>query len=213
MDLFAQLDKKLPAKDYYIHYCETMLSILLQVAKNHLTGSSRDVDWLIAKIKEIKKFISIVLNKLNLVPKTFKNELGDLVIIVPNSVILEKALDIVNDETIEHYLIEYKATRTRGNLKRKEELLKLVANYIENITKNKQLKAFNHRLYSDADFLYNNLDLRHGVIAKDKTFFELTFNEREKWLDFLFEECLLVILSKNEANIHVEVEKLKREKL
>lgn len=208
-ELFEDLpDKHEDYTAYFVELCEIILTILLQFG-NFTVTFEEDSDWLVSKICEIRKVINYDLEKMNLTPFEVKNELGTVIFIDPKDAKLEKALEIVNDQSIESYLIEYKALKTEGNVKRKEELLKLLCNYVENITKNPSLLSLNNRLYDDTNFLFNNLNLRHGVEVNDKTYYNATLSQREKWLDITFDESIAAIVSKSEAKHHVEIKKLR----
>ena len=58
--------------------------------------------------------------------------------------------------------------------------------------------------------MYNKLDLRHNVDVKDKRYFEKTLSEREKWLDLVFRETLLVLNLPHHLSDTEEIEKLKQ---
>lgn len=208
-ELFEDLpDKYEDCAAYFVELCEIILSILLQFG-SFAVPFEDDSDWLVSKISEIRKVINYDLEKMNLAPFEVKNELGTVIFIDPKDSTLEKAIELVNDPSIESYLIEYKALKTEGNIKRKEELLKLLCNYVENITKNPSLLQLNSRLYDDTNFLFNNLNLRHGVEVNDKTYYNATLSQREKWLDITFDESIATIISKAEAKHHAEIKKLR----
>lgn len=160
---------------------------------------------------EIYKVINSDLRKLNLTVKEIDDEeLGKLFLIVPNNEVLEKALENVDESNIQDYLIEYASSHNDGNVKRKEELLTLMQRYIEGITKDNNYKDLNKRLFENVDMLYNNLNLRHNQKVKDPRFFEATKNNREHWLDVLYDLSLLVINSKNEYKHNKEIMEEKR---
>lgn len=204
-DLLEDVMKKAPSKsEKFINYCEIFLSIIYQYGEDNNPKYTE-------KTSQVLQIINFDLRKLNLIQKNIINdEYGPLVIIIPNDTVLESALESVDDSNVQEYLIEYKSSHNNGNIKRKKELLKLISNYIEGITKSKTYRECNKRLFDDVDFLYNNLDLRHNPKIKDSGFFEKASLELEKWLDITYEESLLVIKSKSEYDNHINIEKLKK---
>ena len=191
----------------FIFYCELLLSIAYQFP-------IPDNPYYETKLEEIIKVIGYDLEKLNLVRKLINDDnYGPLYIIIPNDIILESALTIVDDSNIQNYLIEYKSSHNDGNKQRKTELLKLISNYIEGITKNKDYKEKYKSFFSDIDFLYNNLGLRHNQKVKNKLFLDSVSDSLEEWLDRLYRESLLAISLTIEFEDSKAISKLKNIKV
>lgn len=210
-ELFDFLVEQKPEEEYVlIEFFELVLSLIIQFAERPAIHQ-KDVPFVNRKFSEIDKIITYDLEKLGLEKKKIDSNLGKIAIIIPHDEKIERAISLVNKNNRD-YLIEYLSKKTERNTRRKEELLKLLANDVENITKNKSLRAQNERLFEDTDFLFNNLDLRHGVEVNDKCFYDATLNDREKWLDITFNEVINVFIAKDEAKIHSEILALRKAK-
>jgi len=195
--------------DKFIYYCEILLSIFYQTIKKYNYLSNLNFEQ---SSNDILKIINYDLDKMNLGQKSIEiDKMGKIVIIIPKDELLDQILKDNKDINVNDYLIEYKSSHNDGNVKRKEELLRLLSNHIEGITKDKNLKVVYKRLYENTDFLYNNLDLRHNVEVKDRRFYEKTLNNREKWLDMTYRQSLLVIATRTEQKDSALISKLKNE--
>ena len=149
---------------------------------------------------------------MNLTRKAIETEeFGTVMIIIPKDELLENVLQKPEFKDVRDYLIEYRSSYNDGNVKAKEELLKLLATHIEGITKQSKYREKNKRLFDDADFLYNNLNIRHNQGIKDIRFYNATLSNREYWLDLAYRETLLVLNSVIEYFDNDAIEKKKVE--
>ena len=197
-------------KEMYIFYCEAIYTIINQLINSKRRPNVKDVEWINRQISSIERIVKTNANKLNLVAKEIETDIGTVTTFIPNDAMLEKTLEEIEDSNIQNYLIEYASSRTNGNIKRKEELLKLLATTVEGITKQDKFKNKFKQLCSNADLLYNKLDLRHNIKVKDRRYYDETLSDREKWLDLTFRETLLVLnLDKHYDDLEA-VEKLKQ---
>ena len=195
--------------DSFIEYSEFLLSLSIQLIEVKYEYNA-DAETITRQLRSCIQVIDFDLNKLNLKYELINNELGRIAIIVPKDELLESVLDDIDDTSVSANLIKYKALKTEGNIKLKEEILITLSKYIEPIFKNDTLEKLNHRLYKDVGFMLNNLDLRHNNIKANETkFYNATLNNREEWLDKLYLEILLVIKSVKEAEIHNDIDNLK----
>ena len=177
----------------FIFYCETILTLLDQLSCALPYYHNQAIDSTIATIIKI---INYDLDKMNLTRESInKEEFGKVIIIIPKDELLESVLSNSKNQDVKEYLIEYKSSHNDGNVKAKEEILKLLATHVEGITKQKKYYDLNKRLFDDADFLFNNLNIRHNQEVKDIRFYNSTSKNREEWLDLAYRETLLVLNS------------------
>ena len=209
--IFTELkEERMPLKEFFINYCEFSATLLSQFIESR-TISPHDFNTVKNHIISILKLIDWDLEKLSLTRKTIESKLGKVTVIVPKDILLEEALSIANDKDVQDSLIVYKSTKLEGNVKEKEKILILLANYIEGITKNNELKIKNLRLFDDINFLLNNFEIRHNNSEVNiKKYYEATLDEREEWLDLIYSEILFVICSKKENENHLKIEELKQ---
>lgn len=190
-------------RERYIYYCEFFLSLIKQASSNSETYNEVVYD-----------ILKIIINNLDKLSLDFKyiddDKLGKVAIIIPKNEILENVLNCSNNTTISDYLIEYGSSHNDGNISRKEELLKLLANSVEEITKNPNYKDYDKILFSDTNFLYNNLNLRHNQKVNDTRYYDVTYADREKWLDLTYRNTLLVLNTIVKKEDSLKVEKLKK---
>ena len=193
----------------FIYYCEALLSVLFQFFLHLPRSHNRDID---ETVNSINKVIDYDLNKLSLTKKSIETEeFGKIITIIPKDELLENVLQEIKAEDVKEYLIEYRSSHNDGNVKAKEEILKLLATHVEGITKQKKYRDLNERLFKDADFLYNNLNIRHNQEVKDVRFYNATLADREDWLDLAYRETLLVFNSVIECADNDAIEKKKVE--
>ena len=193
----------------FIYYCESLLSLLSQFAFALPRNHNQEIDKTIASIIKI---INYDLDKMSLTKEAIKTEeFGTVIIIIPKDELLENVLQKPKFKDVRDYLIEYKSSHNDGNVKAKEELLKLMATHVEGITKQAKYRDKNKRLFDDTDFLYNNLNIRHNQEVKDKRFYNATLSNREHWLDLAYRETLLVFNSVIEYSDNEAIEKKKNE--
>lgn len=199
--------------DKFILFCEVILSIIPQFWDKYQSEEEiylSDKQILDEKMVFIKKIIVTDLEAINLIEKRIENNrLGTISTIIPNDLSIEQALSLVDDENVRTHLIEYNSLRNRGNIQAKTEILRLISNYIEGITKDKNLIPLFKKLFEDTNFLFNNLDLRHNKNVNDIKFYKATLKEREKWLDYTYKNSIMVINAKEQNNIHNKISKLR----
>lgn len=193
----------------FLYYCEALTSLLLQFFDRFSRNRNQEID---KAVNSITKIINYDLDKMNLTKEVIKTEeFGEIIIIIPKDELLENLLQKPKFKDVRDYLIEYRSSHNDGNLKTKEELLKLLATHVEGITKQKKYRDLNERLFRDVDFLYNNLNIRHNQEVKDKRFYDATSANREYWLDLAYRETLLVFNSVIECSDNDAIEKKKVE--
>lgn len=195
----------------YVFYCEAIYTIIDQLMNLKIDFDSDDTEWIRRQIDSIERIIETNASKLNLVLKKIETDIGSIIILIPNNSLVEETLEYVENTNVQNYLIEYSSVRNNGNIERKEEILKLLATTVEGITKQEKYKNKFKQLCSNVDLLYNKLDLRHNVRVKDRRYYDRTISSREKWLDLVFRETLLVLNLENHYDDLNDVEALKQE--
>ena len=205
----ANLRKK---EEQFIHLSELVLSIGEQIRLSLIPYSSERA-FVDTQLTTASNLIRYDLSKLNLEAKIIKENLGDVVSIGPKNELLETVLNNINDISIENRLIRYNSSNTSGKINEKEEILCSIYSFVEGFIKDPQLYQMNKRLFENVDFLYNNLNMKHNNDKFNDTFFYgETLGQREKWLDNLFHDVLLVIASKREQEINAAINTLKTKK-
>ena len=194
----------------FIEYSELILSISAQLINKEYYSRS-DKDSVEEQLLSIIKIIKYDLQKLNLEYQFITNDAGRVAIILPKDAFVESVLEDIGDQNISKGIIEYKSTKMEGNVDGKEKLLYSFGKYIEPLLKNDDLKEKNKRLFDDVSFMLNNFDLRHNnKNVNEQKYYHATLKDREKWLDKLFAEILLVIKSEKESDIHKELSILRK---
>ena len=196
----------------FIHLSELVLSICEQINLSYIPYPP-ERDFVHNQLYSCRNLINYDLSKLNLEARIIESSMGDVASIGPKNELLEKALELVDDNSIENRLVRYNSKDIIGKIDEKEEILCSLYSFVEGLLKDSQLCQMNRRLFNNVDFLYNNLNMKHNNDKFNDTFFyEATLSKREKWLDNLFHEVLLVIASKKEQRIDFDIKELKTQK-
>ena len=135
------------------------------------------------------RIINILLDHINYEEKKFKSE--EKVLVVEKNPAATSVAEIVEDD-LSFKVIEYNHHLLKGNLDRKKEILKALADKVEPLTEN-----LDNQLTSDFGFLLNNINIRHNNL-EGKNRKEHTVNmqdeELEEWYDEAYQLMLLCIL-------------------
>ena len=192
----------------FLAYSEMVLSLACQLLPGSISlgDCEQQVNY---SFKYAIKVIDYDLNKLSLKYEFIDTDAGKVAMIIPKDILLETVLDHADDD-LSANLIRYKSLKMEGNVIGKEEILLSLSKAVEPILKDESLKSINERLFKDVGFMLNNFDLRHNNKESNvQKFYYATLPEREKWLDNLYFEILLVLNSKHESVIHKTIESLK----
>ena len=127
----------------------------------------------------------------------------ELMIVEVNPVSIEVA-DIIPE--LGDVVIEYNHYLLKGNLSRKQEILKKLADALE--PKRTQLKTINNTITEDFFWLVNKMNIRHNNCdPSDKgnyvpAFSSLSDQEKEEWYDRIYEQglALFVLLDQKERS-------------
>ncbi|MBR0425412.1 MAG: hypothetical protein IJK01_04735 [Clostridia bacterium] len=144
-----------------------------------------------ADISKLKKLLDDELN--NLQYRADYDEEKELVHIVPINPIIDQEDAILTPKNLKEEINEYKDQLTRGNLKRKREILFNMGNEYE--PKVKQLEKIYPALEDAISFLLNRMNVRHNNKERGKYYCEkaatLTSFEQELIYDRLYNLLLL----------------------
>lgn len=144
-------------------------------------------------------------------------------IIVEKNAYASEVSQIISANNIQEAIkvLEYNHFSNKGNLSRKREILKSLADYLEPLRKElnadaklpEVLRSQNKKIIAIEKLfeMYNNLDVRHN---NDKQYSkEFSEQEMEQWYDDLYTSTLFVILSLEESRIISNLDELKQSQL
>lgn len=180
----------------FLLYCEMILNMFYGIIepyrKNLLIG---EYDRVIEKLlREVIEIIEYDLEKVNhriIVKKNGK------VIVVQKDAAATAVADLVEPDLAET-VIEYNHYLLRGDLGKKQMLLKRLADALE--PKRAILKAIDKTIESDFFYMVNNMNVRHNNIDSSDAkkynakFASLTSQEQEDWYDDIYQEGLMAFL-------------------
>ena len=143
-----------------------------------------------------KKQFKYIMEKAGL--EILEDEAKDYYLIIPKNEKTRKVAELQSDKNVVFKLYEYTANEYKGNIAKKQEILNVLANETELITKSYKKKQGDfYNIYDDLDFALNNFNIRHN--NKDgkhykKHIAELGHGELEKLYDKTYDLILDVIL-------------------
>lgn len=118
--------------------------------------------------------------------------------------------EIMDKETA-YSVIEYNHFLLKGNLPKKQQILKILGDKFEG--KKSQIKSINNSLASDIGFLLNKLNVRHNNLeGKSAEAFIQTMSseELEQWYDDTYQLLLLAFLELDNVTRRQKVNELKQ---
>lgn len=186
----------------YFLYCEMLLNLIDDLHINNFD--------------DVRPIISEIVDTLNYnVEKSgfeIKTVDGQKIIVEKNAVSIFVA---DNNPNIADLIIEYNHYLLRGNIKRKQEILKGIADALE--PKQKELYEINKSAKDDFFWMVNNLNVRHNNCdCNDKKnynpkFAELSPKEKEKWYDLIYDQALYLFVLLNSKSRNEEIKNFKQE--
>ena len=99
---------------------------------------------------------------------------------------------------LDDVIIEYNHFLLKGNLERKKELLKKIADSLE--PRRDLLKKLNKTAVDDFFFLVNKMNIRHNNCDPSdeakycKSFDEMSISEKEDWYDLIYNQALMLYI-------------------
>lgn len=193
--------KKLSIKERYFLMAEMYLDLLLSL---HIIGGSR-----------LDKQVRYFLEQVKIVSNAMGHKLirsNGRIIIVEDNVFANEAAQVVTefaDEKEALSILEYNHFSNKGNIERKKEILKKIADLLEPWRKpfNKcdelksLLKMNNDKIQAleKLFYMYNKFNIRHNNANQKLT--GLSNREIESWYDKVYTMSLFIILGKDIGNI------------
>ena len=153
--------------------------------------------------------IQVTLSKAGLELK----RVGESVIVVAQNIVAIEAADIVPD--LADSIIEYNHYLLKGDLERKQELLKKIADALE--PNRKTLSRYAKNITDDYFYMINNMNVRHNNCCESDTkkynskFASLTIDEKEKWYDIIYEQGLTLFVMLEQQRRDKIIDTFKRE--
>ncbi len=168
----------------YILYCEMILNLISDLNMDVFQATRETVEI-------IRTTIDATISKIGFEIKTINGE----IMIVEQSAVAMHVVDIIPD--ISEAVIEYNHYLLKGNLQRKKELLRVVADCLE--PKRKELDRICGGMSNDFFLLVNKMNIRHNNVVPNSKNYNETFanmdNEaQEKWYDLIYEQGLALIV-------------------
>lgn len=177
--------KDVGMEDYFLYF-EMILNMLMGLRKSSMSpkmekGTKHIIKTAIATIEkagfEIKKIDT------------------EYMIVEKNAVAVEVA-DLVPE--LADVIIEYNHYLLRGDMTRKQELLKKIADALE--PKRATLNSINKSATEDFFWMVNKMNVRHNncEVTDSRNYFkefaELSRSEKEKWYDRIYEQSLMLFV-------------------
>ncbi len=184
----------------FLLYCEMILNMFYGVIAPRVSQFGGTAEVIKKIVKEIIEIIEYDLEKVN--HEMCSKENGQ-VIIVQKNVAATAVADLVESDLAE-IVIEYNHHLLQGDIKKKQILLKKLADALE--PKRAMLKGINKTIESDFFYMVNSMNVRHNncdVADKKKynaKFATLTSQEQEDWYDEIYQEGLMAFLMLEQAN-------------
>ena len=178
--------------DKYFQFCEVIYNIV---------GALIDEDESQSFIEQLKGIIDTINANIEKCGLEIKKRNGKFYIAEKDAVAIEVASEVPE---LADAIVEYNAYSLKGDLKRKKELLKNIADGIE--PRRKEFTEKNSIETKDFFFMINNMDIRHNNCdPRDEknycgAFDALSLKEKEEWYDRIYDQALaLFVLAKQES--------------
>lgn len=170
----------------YILFCEMLINIICGLENKMEHHLKHVISVLIDTIKITVDKAGLEIKQLN----------GDFIIVTKNASAIEVA---ETNPKIADTVIEYNQYLLRGDLKRKKELLKIMADNLE--LERSKLEQICSRNTKDYFYLVNNMDIRHNncnpndASKYNEKFANLSDADKEKWYDLIYSQGLYLFIS------------------
>ena len=177
----------------YLLFCEMMYNLISDLFDKRNPGLDNVISAFFNTVRA-------TLVKIGMETKTVDSE---IIIVEKNAVAIEVAEIQPNLADI---VIEYNHYLLKGNLDRKKEILKKLADALE--PQKKILKEINKRVEDDFFYLVNSMNIRHNnsdpedAAHYNHKFTIMTDSEKEIWYDLIYEQglALFVYLEQKKRN-------------
>ena len=149
-----------------------------------------------------------LIDDLNYEARVFEDK--EQVILVEKNAATTAVAEIVEDEFV-YDVLEYNHHTLKGNLDRKQRILKILADKFEEIRP--QLKSINGTLESNTAYLLNKMNIRHNNMAGKNVIpyvRDMSKEDLETWYDETYQMILLSILEVDNIERNKKVKELKQ---
>lgn len=191
---------------------EKQILILLEYILNVMSLCDaympEDSEWS-KEFEMLKQNVVNIVNSLNYEVKVFVEE--EKTLLVEKSAAATAVAEIINED-VAYTVIEYNHYLLKGDLLRKKQILKTLADVFEG--KRQQIKSINNALASEIGCLLNKLNIRHNNVegAKAEAFTQqLSPEELEEWYDDTYQLLLLAFLEEDNMKRRQKVKDLQRQ--
>lgn len=182
----------------YFLYCEMLMN---------LSNITQKTPFVFEQYKVIFDTITCVIEKSGFEIKIVDSQ---YIIVEKNPVAIEVS-DIVPE--LSDVIIEYNHYLLRGDMERKKEILKRLADSLE--PKREELAKIDKNKTHDFFFMVNNMNVRHNncdmsdVKHYQKEFATLSVKHQEGWYDMIYEQALTLYVLLNQDIRSKEIKKFK----
>lgn len=189
-------------EDYLINFCEYTYNLaVFQQGAVILPFLSPATQYIQQVLKVIESIGYMQLNE------------GAITTFVPKSqpaIVVSEMLP----KDLSYKVIEYNHHLMKGNLKRKQATLKLLADQLEG--KRKELSGLNKSLMDDLFYLFNKMNIRHNNTDPDSSVYkkkvaEMSTEELEEWYDRTYDMCLYAFMTLDQADRNSKMKTLKEQ--
>ncbi len=181
----------------YLLFCEMMTNVIVGLQEYHEPLLDEVITAFIETIRATVEKAGLEIHTVD----------DEIMIIEKNAVAIEVA---EKHPELADVVIEYNHYLLQGDLERKKELLKSLADALE--PKRKNLSALNLRMTDDFFYLVNNMNVRHNNCDPTDTknynqkFAILSTFDKESWYDLIYEQglSLFVLLEQQGRNKRID---------
>lgn len=184
--------------DYLISFCEYSYNFVTELKLDETVlfyGASESCNIYINQILSVIESIGYM--------SVNDEEMGVVIFVPKNAPAIAVAEMLPKD--MSYKVIEYNHHSLKRNLKRKSQILKVLADQLE--PKEKYLKGINKQYSDDLFCLFNNLNVRHNNEDKIQNISE---EELEEWYDYTYDMSLLAFMMLEKKNHKSDIIELKK---
>ena len=186
----------------YLEYMANIIQLCnLEINSSPSYHIERSYDYL-------RESVLGLIDDLNYEARVFEDK--EQVILVEKNAATTAVAEIVEDEFV-YDVLEYNHHTLKGNLDRKQRILKILADKFEEIRP--QLKSINGTLESNTAYLLNKMNIRHNNMAGKNVIpyvRDMSKEDLETWYDETYQMILLSILEVDNIERNKKVKELKQ---
>ena len=190
---------------YLINFCEYTLNLILHSYTNPMMSYGPNSLYELWQL-----YYQQLLRVIDLTGyMSAQNE--DITILVPKSPVAVSVSEMI-DPAMSYKVIEYNHHSLKGNISKKQAILKQLADIVEG--KRGDLCKVSSTLYQNLSTLFNNLNIRHNnVDTTSPNYHEIIANlsndELEQWYDDTYQLCLQAFIMMDNASINARAKELR----